>query len=136
MNISSINFVNPSDITCGHRTVQDEVLGNDIFEVSHRRVTNLRIEVASLFIVLYLALAVSCFIFLRRLNQCDLMISGIVIMQAILVHYKVKLLTWLVHIENTIRRAVVSHSIFLFDVLKTKDVGDGAFIKPYVAVVV
>ena len=31
MNVSSINSVSTNDITCGHRTVQNEVLGNDIF---------------------------------------------------------------------------------------------------------
>ena len=34
MDVFSINFFISSDITCGHRTVQDEILGDDIFEVS------------------------------------------------------------------------------------------------------
>ena len=95
-------FFRSSDITCGHRKVQDEILGDDIFEVSRRWVSDLRIKVASLFRVLYLALAVSFFILLHRLNQCDLTISSIVIMQAIRVHYKIQLLTWLVHSEHAI----------------------------------
>ena len=86
MNVLSINFVRYSEITCGHRTVQDEIIGNDIFEVSRQRVSDLHIKVASLFSVLYLALALSFFILVHRLNQCDLTISRIVIMQAILVH--------------------------------------------------
>ena len=102
MNVLSINFVRSSDITCGHRTVQDKILGNDIFEVSRRRVSDFRIKVASLFSVLYLALAVSFFILLHCLNQCDLTIFSIVIMHAILVHYKMQLLTCLVHCENAI----------------------------------
>ena len=102
MNVLYIKFFSLRDITCGHRTVQDEILGNDIFEVSRRRLSDLRIKVVSLFSVLYLALAVSLIIFLHRLNQCDLTISSIVIMQAILVHYKMQLLTWLVHGENAI----------------------------------
>ena len=103
MDVLSINFVSSSNITCGHRTVQDEILGDDIFEVSRRQVSDLRIKVASLFSVLYLALAVPFFIFLHCLNQCDLAISSVVVMQTILVHYKMQLLTWLVYGKHAIR---------------------------------
>ena len=39
MDVFSINFVSSSDITCSHRKVQDEILGDGIFEVSRRRVS-------------------------------------------------------------------------------------------------
>ena len=103
MDVFSTNFVSSSDITRSHGTVQDEILGDDVLEVSCRRVSDLRIEVASLFGVLYLALAVSLFIFLHCLYQCDLTISSVVIMQTILVHYKMHLLAWLLHGEHAIR---------------------------------
>ena len=48
MDVFSINFVRSSDITLSHGTVQDEILGDDIFEVSRQRVSGLRIKVASL----------------------------------------------------------------------------------------
>ena len=59
-------------------------------------------KVVSLLSVLYLALAVSFLIFLHCLNQCDFKISGIVIMKAVLVHYKMQLLTWLVYGKHAI----------------------------------
>ena len=34
IDVFSINFVRSSDITCSHGTVQDEILGDDILEVS------------------------------------------------------------------------------------------------------
>ena len=34
MNVSYINFIGTNNITCGDRKVQNEVLGNDSFEVS------------------------------------------------------------------------------------------------------
>ena len=34
MNVLSINFVSTNDITCGHGTVKNEVLGNNVFEFS------------------------------------------------------------------------------------------------------
>ena len=102
MDVFSIFFFSPGDVTCGHRTVLDDILGDDIFEVSRRRVSDLRIKVASLFSVLYLALAVSLFIFLHRLNQSDLTISSILIIQAIFVHLKMHLLPWLMHCEHAI----------------------------------
>ena len=46
-----------------------------------------------------------------------------------------QLLTWLVQGEHAIRLTVVSHSILLFDVFKTKDFGDSAFIKPYITII-
>ena len=103
MDVFSINVFSSSDITRSHGTVQDEILGDYVFEVSCRQVSDLRINVSGLFSVLYLALAVSFFIFLHCLYQCDLVISGIVIMQTILVHYKMQLLAWLVHGEHAIR---------------------------------
>ena len=80
MNVSSIKFVRTNDITCGNRTVQNEVLVNDISEVSRIQVSNLRIKVVILLRILYMALAVSFFIFLHCMYQCDLTISSIVIM--------------------------------------------------------
>ena len=102
MDVFSINFVSSSDITRSHGTVQDEILGNDLLEVSCQRVSDLHITVSSLFSVLNLALTVSLFVFLHCLYQCDLTILSIVIMQTILVHYEMQLLAWLVHCEHTI----------------------------------
>ena len=102
MDLFSINFVRSSNITRSHGTVQDEILGDDVLEVSRRRLSYLRIKVSSLFSFLYLALAVSFFIFLHCLYQCDLTISSILTMKTILVHYKIQLLAWLVHCEHAI----------------------------------
>ena len=101
--VFSINVFSSSNITCGHGTVQDAIIGNYVLEVSCRRVSDLRIKVASLFGVLYMALAVSFFILLHCLYQCDLAISSVVIIQTILVHYKMQLLALLVHGEYAIR---------------------------------
>ena len=103
MNVFFVNVFRSSDITRSNGTVKDEILGDDVFEVSCRRLSDLRIEISSLFSVLYLALAVSFFIFLHCLYQCDLTISSVVIMQTILVHHKMQLLAYLVHGEHVIR---------------------------------
>ena len=102
MDVFSINSVSSRDITRSHGTVQDEILGDDLLEVSCRRVSDLRIKVSSLFSVLNMALAVSFSVFLHCLYQCDLTISSIMVMQTILVHYKMQLLAWLVHCEHAI----------------------------------
>ena len=72
MDVFSINFFSSSDITRSHGTVQDEILGDDLLEVSCRWVSDLCIKVSSLFSILNLALAVSFFVFLHCLYQCDL----------------------------------------------------------------
>ena len=133
--IFSINFVSVGDIARGHWTVQDEILGYDVLEVSRRRVSNLCIKVSSLFSVLYLTLAVSFFVFLHCLHQCYLTISSIVVMQTILVHYEVKQLAWFVHCEYAIGRTIVCHLIFLFRIFQTKDVGDSAFVEPCITII-
>ena len=79
-------FFSSSDINRSHGTVQDDILGDDVFKVSCRQVSDLCVKVSSLFSVFNLTLTVSFFVLLYCLHQCYLTISSIVVMQTIFVH--------------------------------------------------